>query len=441
MASARETALRTLLACKRQGAWSDGYLKKAIREDGLDRRDAALATRLCFGVLQNQLRLDWYLAQFSRIPLDKLEGAVLCSLRLALYQIQEMDRVPDSAAVNEAVKLTRKHSRNPKAAGLVNAVLRAYLRQQDELPEPTGKTWEETMSLRYSHPQWLVESFEARLGREGAKALLVADNQQPPTTVQVNTLRASQEQVMEDLRAKGVQAEPHPWLPGCLVLRGTGDLEGLDAYQMGWFYVQDAAARLAVLAAGPTAGQRVLDCCAAPGGKSFACAVQMNDQGEVVCCDIHPHKIKLIEAGRARLGFTSLQPQLQDAAQVRSEWLGGFDVVIADVPCSGLGIIRKKPDIRYKAAAPLAGLTRVQREILETNSAYVRAGGTLLYSTCTLLERENEAVVEDFLAGHRDFSLEGFSLPGVGESKGMFTLWPHIHGTDGFFIARLRKQR
>ena len=220
MASARETALRTLMACQRQGAWSDGYLKKAIREDGLDRRDAALATRLCFGVLQNQLRLDWYLAQFSHIPLDKLEGAVLCSLRLALYQIQEMDRVPDSAAVNEAVKLTRKHSRNPKAAGLVNAVLRAYLRQRDELPEPTGKTWEETMSLRYSHPQWLVESFEARLGREGTEALLDADDQQPPTTVQVNALQVSPGQALESLQAQGVQAEVHPWLPGCLVLRG-----------------------------------------------------------------------------------------------------------------------------------------------------------------------------------------------------------------------------
>ena len=441
MASARETALRTLMACQRQGAWSDGYLKKAIREDGLDRRDAALATRLCFGVLQNQLRLDWYLAQFSRIPLDKLEGAVLCSLRLALYQIQEMDRVPDSAAVNEAVKLTRKHSRNPKAAGLVNAVLRAYLRQRDELPEPTGKTWEETMSLRYSHPQWLVESFEARLGREGTEALLDADDQQPPTTVQVNALQVSPGQALESLQAQGVQAEVHPWLPGCLVLRGTGDLEELEAYQKGWFYVQDAAARMAVLAAGPKAGQRVLDCCAAPGGKSFACAIQMEDQGGVVCCDIHPHKIRLLEAGKARLGFRSLRPQLQNAAQVRPEWLGSFDVVIADVPCSGLGIIRKKPDIRDKAAAPLAGLPKVQREILGNNSAYVRAGGTLLYSTCTLLERENEAVVEDFLSGHPDFFLESFTLPGVGESKGMLTLWPHIHGTDGFFMAKLRKRR
>ena len=256
MANARETALRTLLACRRQGAWSDGYLKKAIREDGLDRRDAALATRLCFGVLQNQLRLDWYLAQFSRIPLNKLEEAVLCILRLALYQLQAMDRVPDSAAVNEAVKLARKYSRNPRSAGLVNAVLRAYLRQRNELAEPEGASWEETMSLRYSHPQWLVEAFADRLGREGTEDLLAADNQQPPTTVQVNTLREPPKQVLDSLEAQGVKGGLHPWLPGCLVLTGTCDLELLDAYQKGLFYVQDAGARLAVLAAGPKAGQR-----------------------------------------------------------------------------------------------------------------------------------------------------------------------------------------
>ena len=441
MPSARETALRTLLACRRQGAWSDGYLKKAIREDGLDRRDAAFATRLCFGVLQNQLCLDWYLARLSRTPLDKLDGAVLCSLRLALYQIREMDRVPERAAVNEAVELTRKYCRNPRAAGMVNGILRGYLRQRDTLPQPEGTSWEETMSLRYSHPQWLVEAFSARLGREGAQALLAADNQQPPTTVQVNALRSTPEQVLDSLAAQGVQGAAHPWLPGCLTLAGTGDLERLEAYQQGWFYVQDAAARLAVLAAGPEPGQRVLDCCAAPGGKSFACAIRMEGRGEVVSCDIHPHKIRLLEAGRERLGLACLRPMLQDAARFRPEWAEGFDLVMADVPCSGLGIIRKKPDIRYKAPGPLEGLPRVQRAILDNSARYVRPGGRLLYATCTLLERENEAVVEWFLARHPDFALERFDLPGIGLSEGMRTLWPHIHGTDGFFMARLARRR
>lgn len=225
------------------------------------------------------------------------------------------------------------------------------------------------------------------------------------------------------------------------MLTGTGDLELLDAYQKGLFYVQDAGARLAVLAAGPKAGQRVLDCCAAPGGKSFACAIQMEDQGEIACCDIHPHKIKLLEAGRDRLGCSSLKPTLQNAAQPRPEWQESFDVVLADVPCSGLGIIRKKPDIRYKAAAPLAGLPRIQSAILANSASYVRPGGTLLYSTCTILQRENEDVVDYFRSEHPEFSLEDFTLPGVGACGGMLTLWPHIHGTDGFFMAKLVKRR
>ena len=221
MASARETALRTLMACQRQGAWSDGYLKKAIREDGLDRRDAALATRLCFGVLQNQLRLDWYLAQFSRIPLDKLEGAVLCSLRLALYQIQEMDRVPDSAAVNEAVKLTRKHRIDirigrgwstqccaPICASGTNCRSRQARPGRRRCPSGIATLSGWSRALR---PGWA--------GR-GQKHCWDADDQQPPTTVQVNALQVSPGQALESLQAQGVQAEVHPWLPGCLVLRG-----------------------------------------------------------------------------------------------------------------------------------------------------------------------------------------------------------------------------
>lgn len=441
MANARETALRTLTACQRQGAWSDGHLKKEIRAGGLDRRDAALATRLCFGVLQNQLLLDWYLSRYSNTRLEKLDLAVLCNLRLALYQLLLMDRVPESAAVNEAVKLTKKYSRNPRAAGMVNAVLRAFLRERDSLTAPEGKDWAETMSIRYSHPRWLVEAFCGRLGQEGTESLLRAENDQPPTTAQVNRLRATVEQVTESLAAEGVSVERHPWLPDCLELSGTGDLERLEAYQKGWFYIQDTAARLSVLAAGPEPGQRVLDCCAAPGGKTFAAASIMGGEGEIISCDIHPHKLRLIEAGYARLGIGNAEAELQNGTQFRAAWENGFDTVITDVPCSGLGIIRKKPDIRYKDPEPLKGLPGVQRGILENCCRYVKPGGVLMYSTCTLLRRENEEVVEQFLECHPEFAAEEFTLPGIGKTDGMLTLWPHIHGTDGFFMAKLRKRR
>lgn len=439
MASAREAAMLTLAACERQGAWSDGYLKRVLREQGQDRRDAALATRLCFGVLQNKLLLDWRLSAFCKTKLEKLEIKVLCNLRVAAYQILFLDKIPPSAAVNEAVELTRKHCKNPRAAGMVNGILRSMLRQ-GELPEITGCDKVETLSVKYSHPRWLVEEFIAILGENGAEQLLAADNGEPPTAIQHNNLRCSAEDLQYSLERDGAEPLPHSWLPDCWLLISGGNLEALHAFQGGWFYVQDPAARLAVTAAGITPGSRVLDACAAPGGKSFAAAIDMSNRGQVISCDIHPHKIKLLEAGRDRLGLSIVEPQLQNAAQLREDWLDSFDTVLTDVPCSGLGIIRKKPDIRYKEPDPLAGLPKVQAAILDNCSRYVKSGGVLLYSTCTLLRRENEDVVAAFLADHPQFELEPFDLPHFGSQSGMMTFWPHIHHTDGFFIAKLRRK-
>ena len=439
MGSAREAAMLTLAACERQGAWSDGYLKKILREQELDRRDAALASRLCYGVLQNKLLLDWHLARFCRSKLTSLDVKVLCDLRAAAYQLLFLDKIPPSAAVNEAVELAKKHCRNPKAAGMVNGILRAMLREDERL-EPEGYDKAEYLSLKYSHPRWLVEEFVRRLGWEEAEQLLAADNEQPPAVAQINAVRFTAEHVWGALLAEGAEAEFHPWMPDCLLLRGTGSLEHLRTFQNGAFYIQDAAARLAVTAAGITPGSRVLDACAAPGGKSFAAAVDMGNRGEVVSCDIHPHKITLIEAGRDRLGLSVVSPCLQSAMERREDWIDYFDTVIADVPCSGLGIIRKKPDIRYKDPEALKGLPKVQRGILDNCSRYVRPGGVLLYSTCTLLSRENEDVVNGFLAEHSEFVPEPFELPQFGVQPGIMTFWPHIHDTDGFFVARLRRK-
>lgn len=439
MGSAREAAMLTLAACERQGAWSDGYLKRILREQGLDRRDAALAARLCYGVLQNKLLLDWHLVRFCKSKLTSLDVRVLCNLRVAVYQFLFLDRVPPSAAVNEAVELTKKYCRNPRASGMVNGILRAMLREE-KLLEPDGSDKVKYLSLKYSHPVWLVEEFSAALGLEGAEALLAEDNRQPPTTAQVNPLRVNPAELAEALCRDGVEVQFHPWLSGCLLLRSTGDLERLPVFQSGCFYIQDAAARLAVTVAGVTPGSRVLDCCAAPGGKSFAAAIDAENRGELFSCDIHPHKIKLIEAGRDRLGLSVISPCLQSAVEQKEDWIDYFDTVIADVPCSGLGIIRKKPDIRYKDLEALKGLPRIQRAILDNCSRYVRSGGVLLYSTCTLLRRENEDVIHDFLAEHPHFALEPFQLPHFGEQPGWFTFWPHIHGTDGFFVAKLRRK-
>ena len=439
---ARETALLTLNACQRQGGWSDGVLKKQLSAAGLDSRDAALATRLCFGVLQNQLLLDFYLSHFSNIPLKRMEGKVLQALRLGAYQMLFLTKVPHSAAVNSAVALTKAHCKNPRAAGMVNGILRSLERSLDHLPVIPQADPVSYLSTLYSHPDWLVKEFLLILGEEETARLLAADNSQPPTAVMVNTLRTTAEELAARLEGERVSVTPHPWLADCLLLSRTGDLEGLASFREGLFYVQDPASRLAVLAAGPEPGMKVLDCCAAPGGKSFAAAIAMGDEGELLSCDLHPHKKKLIQGGAARLGLTCVRPGTADAQAFRPEWEGAFNLVLVDAPCSGLGVIRKKPDIRYKDPVPLAGLPAVQLDILSNAARYVRPGGVLLYSTCTLLQRENEGVVRTFLQNNDAYKAEDYTLPGpAGASdSGMVTLWPHIHGTDGFFICKLRRE-
>lgn len=432
---ARETALNALIACRREGAWSNGVLKEYIRRDRLDSRDAALATRLCYGVQQNRGKLDFYLKQLLKGRLKDLHPVVRDILHLGLYQIRELDKIPDAAAVNESVSLTKKYCKNPKAAGLVNGVLRRASAAQ--LEEPVS------YADRYSHPEELISLLKANLPKGKMEGMLIADNAAPQTVVQVNTLRTTTEGLLKRLEQEKVSAVPHPWMSDCLILSGTGNLENLPSFREGLYYVQDPAAKLSVLCAQlPKDGARVLDCCAAPGGKSFAAAIAMEGKGEITSCDIHSHKTALIENGASRLGLNNLAARVQDASEPVASWVGAMDTVIADVPCSGLGIIRKKPDIRYKNLDELENLPQLQGRILANQASYVKPGGVLLYSTCTVLKRENEDVVQAFLAEHPEFSLESLTLPEVfpKNETGMLTLIPGEYDTDGFFICRLRRK-
>ena len=436
--SGRETALNALIACRKNGSWSNGVLKEYCARDRLDSRDAALAARLCYGVLQNRNKLDFYLQQLLTGKPKDLHPVVRDILHLGLYQIYEMDKIPASAAVNESVTLAKKYCKNPKAGALVNAVLRKAVSTQGTLSEPIS------YADRYSHPDELISLLKANLPKGTLEPMLIADNAAPQTVAQANTLRISAEALAERLASQGVAASPHGWMKDCLVLSGTGRLEALPAFRDGLFYIQDPAAKLSVLCAGlPEGGGNVLDCCAAPGGKSFASAIAMEGTGSILSCDIYPHKAELIAKGAHRLGFENIIVQCRDAALENPQWLGRFDAVIADVPCSGLGIIRKKPDIRYKNLAELEVLPPLQRAILENQAKYVRPGGVLLYSTCTVLPRENQEVVNAFLADHPEFCTEPLDLPEVfpRNDTGMLTLIPGEYDTDGFFICRLRRKQ
>ena len=437
--SARKTALDALIACRKQAAWSNGILKDYIARDRLDRRDAALATRLCYGVLQNRSMLDFFLAQLLSGKVKDLHPVVRDILHLGLYQIYELDKIPDSAAVNESVSMTKKYCRWQRSApGLVNAVLRNAIRTKGELKQP--KTLEE----RYSHPQKLIDLLRDYVGEEKLEPMLAANNGTPRTVVQVNTLRITTDGLLDELEREGVPARRHDWMPDCLILGGTGSLDQLKAFQDGLFYIQDAAAKLSVMCAEIPKGEhvRVLDCCAAPGGKTFAAAIAMGNQGKIRSADIHRHKTTLIQKGADRLGLTNVMVREQDATDNHPSWFEKMDVVLADVPCSGYGIIRKKPDIRYKDPEEMERLPELQLKILYEQAEYVKPGGVLLYSTCTLLRRENEDVVEAFLKHRKDFVLEPLNLPAVfpKNETGMLTLIPGEYDTDGFFICRMRRK-
>lgn len=436
---ARETALSVLITCRRNAAWPNATLKDFVRRDKLDSREAGLAARLCYGVLQNRGRLDWYLKRLYNRRIKDFQPVVRDILHIGLYQICMMDKIPQSAAVNESVKLAKKSCRSQKnAPGLVNAILRNAIREEIWLKEP------ESLSDKYSHPQKLIDFLQDNIGAEKLELMLAANNGIPDMVVQVNTRKITTENLLDLLKERNVSAQSHSWMPNCLVLSGCGDLEQLDVFQKGYFYVQDCAARLSIMCA-KLAGKekvRILDCCASPGGKSFAAATDVSSDSEIFSCDIYEHKASLISSGAKRLGFDNIHVFTRDATMDYPEWHSHMDCVIADVPCSGYGIIRKKPDIRFKDPDSMRQLPELQLDILRQQAKYVKPGGTLLYSTCTVVRAENEDVVKQFLKENQDFALVPLPLPEVFpvNTSGMLTLIPGEYDTDGFFISCLRRK-
>lgn len=438
--SARATALRVLVSCRNNGAWADAALKAQISRDGLSGPDAALCSRIVYGVMQNRMLLDFYIGAYCTQKPDHLQPPLLEILRIGAYQIIYLDKIPDSAAVNTSVELAKLAKRG-QASGLVNAVLRKLSQNKKALPPVPERDDVQRLSIQYSHPKRFVKRLVSLLGREEAERFLACDNQIAPITVQVNPLKTTLEALTEELQQAGISVQPHSWVPDCLELSGTGDLAALPSFREGKFLVQDPAARLVSLIAGIRPGQKVLDVCAAPGGKSLSAAFAMAGNGSIVACDLHENKLKRIQESADRLGVNIITTQAADGRVFRPEWEASFDTVLVDAPCSGLGIIRKKPDTRYKKADDLFTLPVVQAAILDNAARYVRPGGTLVYSTCTILPEENEQVTEAFLAEHADFGLEPFELPlPVGKSDGSLTLWPQRHDTDGFYICRMTRR-
>ena len=435
MDKARQAAVFALERVRRDGAWSSA-LGDAMRiKFVLDPRSLALAESICLGVMQNTALLDYYIDLYSKSS-SKIEPTVRDIMRSGAYQLLFMDKIPVSAAVNESVALCKKLGYS-RASGFCNAVLRKLAADKVQLPDIPGEGAAEYLSVKYSHPLWLVQYIISRRGYDSAKAFFAANNMIPDTCLQVNTLKTSTQKLLARLRDSGEECAEHPWLPDCII--ATGRISTMAGFDEGLFYVQDPAAKCAVLAADLKPGMDVLDACAAPGGKSFAAAIAMKNKGRIDSCDLHDKKIGLIKDGAQRLGIDIINAFPHDA---RAHLDRLYDAVICDVPCSGYGVIRKKPEIRYRPQTDCTAMPPIQTAILKNTSKYVKSGGLVIYSTCTVMQEENEGVVRQFLCDHPEFSAESFTLPnGETADKGYITFWPDIHGTDGFFVCKLRRNK
>lgn len=451
-ATAREIGLRVLYAVEEEGAYANLTLNRFLQESALSRPDRGLVTELVYGTLKRRATLDWVLTKFLSRPLEKLDPWIREILRQGAFQLLFLDRIPASAACNEAVNLAKIFGHSG-TAGLVNGVLRNVVRNRENLDFPDSETDPAAyLETRQSHPRWLIEKWVRELGGEETSALCAANNETPPITVRTNTLKITRERLIEILREEGIAAEPARYAPEGIIVGDLAALSSLASFREGLFQVQDESSMLAARIVNPKPGDLVIDACSAPGGKTTHLAELMQNQGRVVALDVHPHKLHLIEDNCRRLGIEIVETRTADARTLPGEWAGKADCVLVDAPCSGLGVIRRRPEIRWRQGPEqIAGLADLQKELLTAAAGCVRPGGTLVYSTCTISEAENSRAAAEFTAAHPEFVRadllpylpQGLRPAGVSDQLPLvqIQLLPHHHGTDGFFIARWERKQ
>lgn len=439
----REVAADALYDIRENSAYNNMTLRKYLRQNGaMPRVDRAFVTECVNGTLRNIIYIDYVINLFSKIRTEKMKPFILSIMRISVYQIFFMDRVPDSAVCSEAVKLVKKRGLAP-LSGFVNGTLRNISRNKNNIELP-GSDSPEYISVKYSYPLWIVKMWLARYSRDTVEAICSAGNNAPDVCLSANTLKTTVHGLKEELEKNGINVRKGVYLDNALHIRGSSDLAETEAFKNGMFHVQDESSMLAVSVLNPQPGDTVLDVCAAPGGKSFLAAEKMNNTGKIVSCDVHRHKIELIEQTAARLGIDIIETRIRDASEKHDDEAEKYDRVIVDAPCSGLGLIRKKPDIKInKTGNDIDSLTELQKKIIDSSAECVKPGGTLVYSTCTICKKENELNLK-YILERGDFeavdikqylpdSLKEFA------SDGYIQLLPGINDTDGFFISAVRK--
>lgn len=442
--NSRELALKILFQINEEGAYANLALDKALFPcKDLDPRDRGLITEIVYGSVKNRGKLDYILNQFAKTKVKKMDHWTRNNLRMALYQILFLDKVPDSAAVDESVKLAKKYGHSDK---FVNAVLRNYLRGKDTIQWPDkAKQPIEYLCVEYSFPQWMVERFVRQYDLEKTEKLLEYYNRPAPLWIRTNTLKISRDALKQQLEQEGIAVSESRYTMEGLQIHSTVNLHQLNAFQQGLFTVQDESSMLVALAAEPNQNMRVLDVCSAPGGKSTHMAQLMKNTGTIYACDIHKHRLDLIDENCKRLGVTNIKTVEQDGIVLTRRWQEPFDVVVCDVPCSGLGVLGRRADARwFKESEDISGLCGIQKRILEEAAQLVVPGGTLIYSTCTITPEENQDMIAQFLAKHSEYKLDETItdcwLNMDKESKGYVQFLPFEDDMDGFFIARMVRE-
>jgi len=443
-ANPRQAACESLLRIRKEGGFADRLIDNELSNGTLSGPDRALYAELVYGVLRRQGTLDHILQQLLEKPMIELDPQALIILRIGLYQLTCLDRIPESAAVNESVNLAKLIT--PGTSGLINAVLRNYLRRRDTISFPDlTSTPSAAIAVRHSQPEWLAEQWLDQLGVAEAELHAEASSLQPPLTLRVNTLRTSRDQLLQEFALQGISAAPCRFSPDGITMAGRHTVTTLPGFEIGHFAVQDEASQVAGMLLGAQAGERVWDACAAPGGKSGHLAQQMDDRGELIATDISRSKLTRVQENMRRLGISCLSTAVADLHQSTTFPDGSFDRILLDAPCSGLGVIRRNPEAKWRLfSGDITRLAAVQKTLLKNIAARLKPKGVLLYATCSTSEAENEEVIEDFLSQHPGFVLENLNelFPQWSELftfYGMLRTWPHRHGTDGFFAARIKR--
>ncbi len=439
--TAREVALYILYHVDTRRAFADLLLTQSLKQGALEPRDAALVTELVNGTLRWRARLDWTLDHYVRPGLETLPPWIRNVLRLGLYQILFLDRVPPHAAVDESVKLARRHG-HAGTAGLVNAVLRKILKEQSELPDPEHEIPEriEALAIAFSHPRWLVERWHRRLGDDATRALLEADNRSPDLCLRVNPARTDRETLRLALEAKGIQVEAGRWSRLSLRVKSHVIPSELPGFSQGHFFIQDESETLVGELVRAEPGETVLDLCAAPGGKSTQIQENRGDRGRLIAVDPDPKRGARITENVERMGLTGIEVVIADGRELTLP--EPVDRVLVDAPCSGLGVLGRRADARWrKTESSLRAMIPLETSLLESGARAVKPGGVLVYSVCSFEPEEGVNLMRNFLREHPEFEPEDVAtiLPKETVTDGFLLLYPHVHGTDGAFGARLRR--